>query len=529
MAFRLRIALLSLATSGVLLIGFGIFFLATIQSVGLERVDREIRALAEGQLRGRSLGRRWENVERSLGFIYGETGSSRLAIQMRDDAGRILFTSPTFPEEIADLSPPELAFRPSVRPLSGDDLLRSLDLDLDGRLSRSEFDGSPVAFAGFDSDGDGVLDRDEVGAAAARRQPPRQKESVFRTIETSTGTWRVGFLGNELVTLLVGIDLAELSAETRRFRRAFFVATPLALLGLALAGWWLANRALRPVALLTRTAEKVTAGALDRRVPVVATDHELRLLVDVINGMLARLERSFEQAVRFSSDAAHELQTPLTVLQGELDNAIQAAADGSEEQRNLSSLLEEVRRLKAVVHKLLLLARADAGRLDLQRESVDLSDLLESALEDVEAMAPGRRVEKAITPGVSVMADEDLLNRVLLNMASNAVRYGEPKGVIRFELAVEEEIVKFSLANSGPSIPPEDRERIFDRFYRVDASRDGRVGGSGLGLSLAREIARAHGGDLALGPDQPGMTIFVLTLPRSPNSPSTSGSQPGSH
>ena len=516
MAFRLRIALLSLATSGVLLIGFGVFFLATIQSVGLERIDREIRALAEGQLRGRYPGRRWENVERSLGFIYGETGSARLAIQMRDVSDRILFTSPTFPEEIAALSPPVLAFRPSDRPLSGDDLLRGLDLDLDGRLSSSEFDGPPEVFARFDSDEDGWWNRTEAGAAAARRRPPRQKESVFRTVETSTGTWRVGFLGNEHVTLVIGIDLTELSRETSQFRRAFFVATTLALLGLGVTGWWLASRALRPVALLTRTAESVTAGGLDQRVPVVAADHELRRLVDVINGMLARLERSFEQAIRFSSDAAHELQTPLTVLQGELDNAIQAAADGSDEQRNLSSLLEEVRRLKAVVQKLLLLARADAGRLNLQREPVDLSDLLASAIEDVEVLAPEMRVESAITPGVSVMADADLLNQVLLNMTTNAVKHGEQHGTIQFDLAVEDETVRLTLGNSGKPIPREDRERIFDRFYRLDASRNGRVGGAGLGLSLAREIARAHGGDLTLGLDQPGMNVFVLTLPRPP-------------
>ncbi len=448
MAFRLRIALLSLTLSGVLLIGFGIYFLVTIQSVGLERADQEIRGLAEIQLRGRQPAQRWEHVERSLRFIYGEASSARLSMQVRDVAQNVLFTSPTFPEEIAALPPPELPFtdppggevarvedgaeadqglgEPQDRRLSGDELMTSLDADLDGRLSTAEFDGPPGAFAALDVDGDGFLDRTEVQAAAERRRPPRMRESVFRTVETATGRWRIAYMGNEHVTLVVALNLAELSRETSRFRHAFFIATPAALLVLAAAGWWLAGRALRPVALLTRTAESVTAGGLDRRVPIVAADRELRRLVDVINGMLARLERSFEQAARFSSDAAHELQTPLTVLQGELDNAIQAAADGSEEQRNLSSLLEEVRRLKAVVHKLLLLARADAGRLDLQREPVDLSDLLASALEDVDAMSPGARVENAIAPGVSVMADADLLNQVLLNMTANAVKHGEP-------------------------------------------------------------------------------------------------------
>ncbi len=307
-------------------------------------------------------------------------------------------------------------------------------------MSIEEFDGPLGVFAEVDADGDGYLTPTEA-MAAARHRPPRQKEPVFRTVKTSTGAWRVGFLGNEYVTMVVGRSLADLSRETAGFTRAFLIATPLALLALAAAGWWLTNRALRPVALLTRTAESVTAGGLDQRVPEVATDRELGRLVEVINSMLERLERSFEQAARFSSDAAHELQTPLTVLQGELDNAIQRAAAGSDEQRHYSSLLEEVRRLKVVVHKLLLLARADAGRLDLHLEPVTLSDLLAEAIEDVEAMAPGVRIESAIASGHQVMADPDLLDQVVRNMTGNAVKHGERDGLIRFELAVEDEDV----------------------------------------------------------------------------------------
>jgi len=128
----------------------------------------------------------------------------------------------------------------------------------------------------------------------------------------------------------------------------------------------IAQRALKPVALITRTAEGITVRALDRRVPLIEADRELPRLVEVINSMLDRLEKSFGQAVRFSADAAHELQTPLTILQGELDDAVQHAPVGSEEQQRYGGLLEEVQRLKAIVQKLLILARADAGRLDLR-------------------------------------------------------------------------------------------------------------------------------------------------------------------
>lgn len=541
MAFRLRIAFLSLAISGVLLVGFGIFFLTTIQSVGLERVDREIRAVAASQLRSRQPPGRWRNVERSLRFVYGEESSARLAIQVRDARREILFTSPSFPSEIASLTPPVLALRsrpadrtdpgsdaasegrnPGDRPSLVEEFLARLDTDADGRVSIEEFDGPPGDFAELDADGDGYVTHTEA-TVAERLRPPRPREAVFRTVKTPTGEWRIGFLGNEYIYLTIGVNLADLSRESSRFRQAFLLATVLALLVLAAAGWWLAGRALRPIALLTRTAESVTAGGLDQRVPEVAADRELRRLVEVINGMLERLERSFAQAERFSSDAAHELQTPLTVLQGELDNAIQRAAAGSEEQRQYSSLLEEVRRLKAVVHKLLLLARADAGRLNLHLEPVPLGDLLVEAIEDVEAMAPGVRVESAITNAGLVMADPDLLGQVIRNLTGNAIKHGDPNGLLRFEITAEGYSVKLTLANTGKPIPKRDRDRIFDRFYRGDSSRDERVGGSGLGLSLAREIARAHGGELELGSGHQGMTVFTLTLPRAPGSSSSSG------
>ncbi|MBT8481413.1 MAG: HAMP domain-containing protein, partial [Myxococcales bacterium] len=333
MAFRLRIALLSLAISGVLLVGFGIFFLTTIQSVGLERVDREIRAVAASQLRSRQPPGRWRNVERSLRFVYGDESSARLAIQVRDARREILFTSPSFPSEIGSLTPPELPFRsrptdradtgsdavnegrnPGDRPSRVEGFVARLDADADGRVSIEEFDGPPGDFAELDADGDGYMTRTEA-TVAERLRPPRPREAVFRTVKTSTGEWRIGFLGNEYIYLTIGVNLADLSQEASRFRQAFLLGTMLALLVLAAAGWWLAGRALRPVALLTRTAERVTAGGLDQRVPEVAADRELRRLVEVINSMLERLERSFAQAERFSSDAAHELQTPLTVLQ----------------------------------------------------------------------------------------------------------------------------------------------------------------------------------------------------------------------
>jgi signal transduction histidine kinase len=341
----------------------------------------------------------------------------------------------------------------------------------------------------------------------------RVKKPVFQTVKTSGGDWRVGILGNDSVTIVIGVNLVEYHREAARIRNAFLLVVPLGLLVLAGGGWLLAARALRPIALIARTAAGITARGLDKRVPVTSVDPDLARLSEVINGMLDRLEKSFHQAVRFSADAAHELQTPLTVLQGELEEAVQRAVPGSDEQQRYSGLLEEAQRLKAIVQKLLLLARADAGQLTLQRETVDLTALVESAAEDVKAIAPQLLVEQQIAAGVRVKADADLLAQVIRNMTSNAVKYNIEYGWVVFELHTSGRVAQFTLSNTGMPILPEDQERIFDRFYRVDKSRSRRIGGVGLGLSIAREIARAHYGDLVFSPSCEEWISFTLTIP----------------
>ncbi len=568
-----KIALLSLVIAGTLVAGFGAFFLTVIHQVGLNRVDREIKMLAEGQLHGHHPLDHWQDFGRSLRFVYGDDAAARPAVQVRDPAGDLLYSSPEIPRTIAEMTPPALPWLgpagavegPPPAPFRGEgraggNFVSRLDRDGDGAVSRQEFDGPDDQFPSFDLDGDGFVREAEArqadpqaprppaggvppafprrpyhrgpsppAAAVGRQRPPRQKTPEFLSVETPAGSWRVGFVGNELVTLTVGLSLADLSRDADRFRRIFLLLSPLALCALAGGGWWLARRALRPVAIITRAAENIGVHGLDQRIPVVEADPEIQRLVDMVNGMLERLERSFLQAVRFSSDAAHELRTPLTVLQGELDLAIQAAPAGSDEQRLFTGLLEEVRKLKAIVRKLLLLARADAGRLFVTVAVVDLSNLVESAAEDAGVMAPDRRVEVAIAPRVRVNGDADLLGQAVRNLTSNAVKYSPPGGLIRFEVSRSGKMASLRLANTAEPIPTADRERIFDRFYRLDSSR-GRLdssrgryaGGSGLGLSLAREIARAHGGDLILDPAPedsadsavPGSAVsFTLTLP----------------
>jgi heavy metal sensor kinase len=525
MRLRLKIALLSLVISGLILVGFGICFLGVISRVQMDRIDREISALCNPSLQRRLPRMFWEDFGKSLQIVHGEDQSNQLVACVWDSENRVLYKSSQCPPEIANMRLPILEFAESQPPESarqGDDGPRFPDSE--GPSSngppRDIWPGGPwmlpppapgqsrlsnaPAMMPWLPDGP----RGMPGLRAARVKKP-----VFQTVNTSGGDWRVGILGNDSVTIVIGANLAEYHREAARIRNAFLLVVPLGLLVLAGGGWLLAARALRPIALITRTAAGITARGLDKRVPVTSVDPDLARLSEVINGMLDRLERSFHQAVRFSADAAHELQTPLTVLQGELEEAVQCAAPGSDEQQRYSGLLEEAQRLKAIVQKLLLLARADAGQLSLQRETVDLTALVESALEDVKAIAPQLLVEQEIAGGVRVKADADLLAQVIRNMTSNAVKYNIEHGWVVFELRTSDRVARFTLSNTGMPIPPEDQERIFDRFYRVDKSRSRRIGGVGLGLSIAREIARAHHGDLVFAPSREEWISFTLTIP----------------
>lgn len=519
-SFKLKIALTSLGFSGALLAAFGIFFFAFAYRTGIERMDTEIRTLAESSLRGAHPPGHWQNFEDSLQFIYGEHGAVRVALCVLDRYEETPFVSANAPQTLSTLLPerPADPTRQRSSPPRGGSIVERLDMDWDDQISAEEFDGPVSDFEHLDADGDGFITFEEAATGNEFLMPPprrnestQMREPLFQTLETENGSWRVGTFQSSDIVLLMALDMELFYRDVRRFQTAFIVIVPIALFLLAISGWFLAARAMRPVALVADTAEGITAKDLNKRIPLVGSDIELERLVRVSNDMLERLEKSYRQAVRFSADAAHELQTPLTILQGELDNAIQQAEAGSPEQQRCSTLMEEVSNLKAVVQKLLLLAHADEGRLKLNLQSVDLSELISAAVEDLEIMAPGLSIETSITPGITASVDSALLNQAVRNMTSNAAKYTAPNGSVIFSLEQSEELLRFKLENTAPQIPEEDCALLFERFHRVEKSRT--TAGSGLGLSLAREIARAHGGDLVLEPYRDGMVAFSLSLP----------------
>jgi two-component system, OmpR family, heavy metal sensor histidine kinase CusS len=497
---RLKIALLSAGISGGVLVAFGVVTWLLIYHVRIAAVDREIRTLGSrhpGWFTGRGS---HERLASSLEFTFGADYTNRIILWIKDAEERTNYRSPHWPVEII---PGKFALQLEAGHLSGAS---------DRPATNAAVGDSPVPDPNPGRSGWGW------GLGLGRGGPTSvifNKAPKFFTAVAAEAKWRIGVLGNDEVTLLIGLNQQEVEREINHLRDAFLLTLPVALFLVGLGGWMVAGRALHPLKAIAETAERITARGLDQRIPESGDSPEASRVIQVLNRMMDRLEASFRQATRFSADASHELKTPLTVMQGELENALQAAAPGSPEQLVFSNLLEGTQRLKTITRSLLLLAQADAGQLKLAREPVDLSAELEGMIEDARVLAADSRLhfDVQVQPQVCVEADRALLHGALFNLVVNAIKYNEPEGRIELRLESAQDRIAFTIGNTGPGIPTADQPKVFDRFYRVDRAQAGGVDGIGLGLSLAREIVRAHGGELSLRESRAGWTSFALDLP----------------
>lgn len=346
----------------------------------------------------------------------------------------------------------------------------------------------------------------------SRVLPPTDPEIAAYHIDGKP--FRIATSSSPGVSVALGISDHLYRERAFEVIRIFLYALPPSLLVIALMSWIFAQRVLRPVYRLTHAVETITASGLDQRIDPAGEAAEFETLISVFNGMLERLQRSFNQARRFSADAAHELRTPLTILQGELERAVERGGDRGQQSVRM---LEEVQRLNNIVEKLSLLAKADSGQLPIFRKPVRLPDLLASLREDAELLAPKLDLRIEADPGLpEVSADPDLLTHLLQNLLSNAIKYNVPGGWIRIRLAREEGHALLEMQNATAPLPEHLRDRLFERFYRGDPSRSREIDGAGLGLSLAHEIAMAHGADLELIPSTPEVFGIRLRIPIAP-------------
>ena len=310
----------------------------------------------------------------------------------------------------------------------------------------------------------------------------------------------------------VAMSLQNVEATRSRFLLILLILAPVALAGSALGGWFLARRALNPVDAIVEAARRIEAEDLTKRIPL-SSDAELGRLAAVLNDMLARLERSFGAARRFSADAAHELRTPLTILKGEIEVALRCAQASAEIRRTLVSCLEEVDRLNSLVEDLLLMARMEANALSARPTRVNLAEVLEDAAPALNELAAraGNICKVAAAPPLWVEGYDSLLFRLVFNLAENAIKYTPKGGWIEITLERQNGSAVLQVKDNGPGIAPGAQEHIFDRFYRGDPAREG--SGTGLGLALVRTIVEFHQGQIRVSSAPGEGSCFRVTLP----------------
>ncbi|NQU47922.1 MAG: HAMP domain-containing protein [Planctomycetes bacterium] len=542
-SFRLRIAVGSAVLSGLALAAFALTSWFTVYQLSEKGLEQQIRELGQRELgRGHRM-EHWRRLSRLLNFVFEpqEGEAATAVLKVWNLRGEVVHVSADWPATYPDADVPlesdraDLLDGPDPGPGPGGfglgpgrrngavheppgQFFRNQDLNHDGRVSLAEFDGPSEEFHRLDIDRDGFIRPEEVppdlnNPLDEAIDPWFVTQPVYFNISAEGNDWRVGVLANPEVKIALGVSKNTLQSELKRMAQAFGIVVPIVLLLIAGAGWWFAGSALRPVAALTAAAKRVSATGLDQRIAHENEATEFRRLIDVFNQMLDRLQRSFEQANRFSADAAHELQTPLSILQGQIEHSIQSAPIGSETQQIGASLLVEVQRLKAIVRKLLLLALADSGNLPLAMKELRLDSLLADMVDDCRAMAPQLQIESELQPNISVNADAAMLHQALQNLLDNAVKYNRADGRLQIRLWQHERRIYVAVGNSGEVIQAQNAKRIFERFYRQDAAHSRSVDGTGLGLSLAREIARSHRGDLRLATSKDDWTEFELWLP----------------
>ena len=319
--------------------------------------------------------------------------------------------------------------------------------------------------------------------------------------------------------ILASQPLRPVEDELESLREILYFATPVVLLVAGFGGWFLARQGLAPVAAMARSARQIGAGSLDQQLPVVNPRDELGQLATTFNDLLGRLNAAFEEQRRFMADASHELRNPLSVMSTAAGVTLKKEHRAEEEYREaLQIVAEQTRRLSRIVNDMFMLARADSGRYPLRKRPLYLNDLLEEVARAGAVLAADRSASVKLTsvPEAVFHGDEDLLRQMLLNLVDNAVKFTPSDGAVTLSLERREADYVLSVADTGPGIPAEARQHIFERFYRADRTRTKTEdGGAGLGLAIARWIARAHDGDIELSDSGVGGTKFVVRLPLS--------------
>jgi len=313
----------------------------------------------------------------------------------------------------------------------------------------------------------------------------------------------------------VAEPLSVIDEGLRRLRRYFFAGVPLILLLASVGGYVLARKSLSPISLMDQQTRRIKADSLSSRLDVANKRDELGGLATTINDLLVRLENSFKQQQRFVADASHELRTPLAVLRGETEVALAQPRSIDEYKASLNLIKDEAEQLSRIVEDLFILARQPFDAPAIMKERISLDRIVGECARAAQVLAARKDLKLTVNANnpLSLIGDDELLQRMILNLLDNAVKYTPAGGEVSLDLAAHNGDARITVRDTGIGIPEKDQPHIFDRFYRVDKARSRAMGGAGLGLSIAYWIAEAHGGTISVE-SQPGRgSAFTVELP----------------
>ncbi|MEO6121430.1 MAG: HAMP domain-containing sensor histidine kinase [Acidimicrobiales bacterium] len=393
--------------------------------------------------------------------------------------------------------------------------------------SSARTDGWRTPLTGFGDDdgvaqvvgGDGIVKASTANAVGLRpvAEPPRGQRTwrTLRNVPVDDSAYRVLSVRTAAadgeVVIHVGATLDDVAESTSLLARSLGFAVPLVTVLLGLLLWFMTGRTLRPVEAMRREVGAIGGADLDRRVPEPGTDDEVDRLARTMNAMLDRVEDASVRQQRFVADASHELRSPLTRMRSELEVDL-AHPERADPLATHRSVLDEAVGLQRLVEDLLLLARGDASAAAGRLAPVDLDEMVARLAR--RARAGGLEVDQLAVEAVQVLGDDRQLERALANVVDNAVRHARHQ--ITFTLALVRGLAELTIADDGPGLAADQRERVFERFTRVDEARGTKSGGSGLGLAIARDVLARHGGTIAFADHDPPGTRVVIRLPAAP-------------